>query len=256
MRVAVLSDIHGHLPALEAVLEDVARAGVDLFVLNGDIADGPFPAATLDLLESLDQPTVWVRGNGDRWVTEAYDGTFAASGGPADELVEWTATQITRAHRDRLAALPLTESLDLPGLGAVGFCHATARSDDEMLLVDGAIDHFRDAFAPLPQPTVVAGHSHMPFDRLFDRRRLVNAGAVGMPYGHTGASWALLGEDGVTLRRTAFDLHAAGERIRGSGMPQADDFVDENVCTAPSDAEALEVFGRMVAEQQENPPTG
>jgi predicted phosphodiesterase len=251
MRVAVLSDIHGNLPALEAVLAEVEAAAPDLIVLNGDLADGPFPAETLDVLMGLGDRATWVRGNGDRWVTEAYDGTFERTGGPADDLVEWTATKLSRAHRDRLAALSLTTSVEIPGLGDVAFCHASARSDNEMVLVTSDVDHLREALGPLPQETVVAGHCHMPFDRLFDRRRIVNAGAVGMPYGHVGASWALLGPD-VVLRRTMYDLDAAAARIARSGMPDAEGFVRENVCTTPSDAEALEVFGKLLREQQDS----
>lgn len=73
MRVAVLSDIHGNVPALNAVLNDVATEGADAVVLNGDIAAGPLPVETLDLLEALGDRGVWVRGNCDRLMVEAYD---------------------------------------------------------------------------------------------------------------------------------------------------------------------------------------
>jgi predicted phosphodiesterase len=247
-RIAVLSDIHGNLPALQAVLADVEAVGVDLIVLNGDLVDGPFPVETIEVLAALGDRAVWIRGNGDRWVGEAYDGTFVRTGSPTDALTEWTASLLTAEHRALLAAATLTATLELPGLGRVGFCHATARDDNEMVLVDSPISHFQRAFGDFDAPTVVVGHCHMPFDRLFDRRRIVNAGAVGMPYGHTGASWALLGSD-VTLRRTSYDLDAAARLMAGSGMPDLQEFIDDNVCTAPSDAEALEVFGKIRDEQ-------
>jgi len=101
----------------------------------------------------------------------------------------------------------------------------------------------------LTEPTVVVGHCYMPFDRLLDRRRIVNAGSVGMPYGHTGASWALLGTE-VTLRRTGYDTAEAGRLIGATAMPDVGEFINENVCSAPSDAEALEVFGKIREEQQ------
>jgi diadenosine tetraphosphatase ApaH/serine/threonine PP2A family protein phosphatase len=89
----------------------------------------------------------------------------------------------------------------------------------------------------------VLGHTHMPFDRLADRRRFVNPGSVGMPYGGTGAYWALLGPD-VILRRTAYDGQAAGETFRAAavGYPDLAEFIEENVLTAPSDALALAAF--------------
>ena len=69
-KVAVLADIHGNLPALKAVLAEVEAAAPDLIVLNGDVADGPFPTETLDRLERLGEPAIWLRGNGDRWLVE------------------------------------------------------------------------------------------------------------------------------------------------------------------------------------------
>ena len=123
MRVAVLADIHGNLPALDAVLRDVEVAGVDAVVLNGDIADGPMPAQTLDRLAGLGDRAIWVRGNSDRSLAEAFDGTFQPSGlasnAPA-EYFAWCAARISRAQRDRLADLPLTVSLDVRRAGGSG----------------------------------------------------------------------------------------------------------------------------------------
>src|SRR5437879_4549054 len=74
MRVAVLADVHGNLPALEAVLSEVTATGVDAIVLNGDLATGPMPAETLDRLAELGDLAIWVRGNADRELVTAYDG--------------------------------------------------------------------------------------------------------------------------------------------------------------------------------------
>ncbi|MGE5287905.1 MAG: metallophosphoesterase family protein [Micromonosporaceae bacterium] len=261
MRVAVLADIHGNLPALDAVLGEVLATGVDAIVLNGDLADGPLPAETLDRLEEVGDRAIWVRGNGDRWLAEAFDGTYRPAGGPADTLITWGATQITRAHRDRLASLPMTVTADIEGLGPVMFCHATARDDNEMILVDSPMEQYEEAFAvrgaapargaasgPPPQ-TIVVGHSHMPFDRLAHRRRIVNPGSVGMPYGHDGAAWALLGPD-VVLRRTRYDTQAAAAMLAASTMPDIEEFVARNVRTTPGDAEALAVFTKVAQEQR------
>ncbi len=95
----------------------------------------------------------------------------------------------------------------------------------------------------MTEPTVVLGHTHMPFDRLADRRRFVNPGSVGMPYGTPGAHWALLGPE-VVLRRTRYDADAATQVMRAAApaYPGLDEFLAENVLTVPSDAEALAVF--------------
>jgi len=245
MRVAVLSDIHGNLPALEAVLRDVGTCGVDAIVLNGDLADGPMPTQTLDCLEALGGRAIWGRGNSDRWLADAFDGTFQPSGLPTNPpaaYFDWCAERIGQAHRDRLASLPLSVTLDIDGLGPVAFCHATARDDNEFILVDSPVGHYQAAFADVGEQTVVIGHTHMPFDRLADTRRIINPGSVGLPYGHAGASWALLGRD-VVLRRTRYDAEAAAAALSASArdLPGIE-FITGNVRASASDAEALAAF--------------
>jgi putative phosphoesterase len=252
MRVAVLADIHGNLPALDAVLRDVEAAGVDAVVLNGDIADGPMPVPTLDRLAELGERAIWVRGNGDRSLAAAFDGTFQPSGldtnAPA-EYFAWCAARISRAHRDRLADLPLTVTLDIDGLGAVAFCHGTPRDDNEFILVDSPIEQYRAAFAELPERTVVVGHTHMPFDRLAGGRRVVNPGSVGLGYGHPGAAWALLGPD-VVLRRTLYDTEAAAAALEAAAGDLPDiGFLAGNVRASTSDAEALAAFTETARQQ-------
>jgi predicted phosphodiesterase len=256
MRVAVLADIHGNLPALEAVLRDVAAVGADAVVLNGDIADGPMPAQTLDRLEELGERAIWVRGNSDRSLAAAFDGTFQPSGlstNPPGDYFTWCAKKIGQAHRDRLASLPLTVTLDIDGLGPVAFCHGTARDDNEFILVDSPIEHYQAAFASVTEQTVVLGHTHMPFDRLADRRRFVNPGSVGLSYGHAGAAWALLGPD-ATLHRTLYDTQSAAATLLASAsdLPGIA-FITGNMSAAASDAEALTAFRESVRQQASQP---
>ena len=244
MRVAVLADIHGNLPALDAVLSEVDAAGADAIVLNGDLATGPMPGETLDRLAGLGSKAIWVRGNADRELVAAYDGVHdPALPEVARVPTEYAAGRLESRHRDLLASLPLCVTLAVTGLGEVRFCHATARSDTEIVLVDSPLERYRDAFAGTSEPTVVLGHTHMPFDRLADCRRFVNPGSVGMPYGGTGAFWALLGPD-VVLRRTGYDTSAAAETFRRAapGYPALAEFIAENVLTVPSDALALAAF--------------
>jgi predicted phosphodiesterase len=252
VRVAVLADIHGNLPALDAVLRDVAATGVDAVVLDGDIADGPMPGPTLDRLAELGDRVIWVRGNSDRSLVEAFDGTFQPSGlatNASAEYYAWCAARISPAHRDLLAGLPLIVSLDIDGLGAVAFCHGTARDDNEFILVDSPVEHYQAAFAELAEPTVVVGHTHMPFDRLAGGRRMINPGSVGLGYGHPGASWALLGPD-VVLRRTLYDTEAAAAALQAAAPDLPDiDFLAGNVRASASDAEALAAFSETARQQ-------
>ena len=244
MRVAVLADIHGNLPALDAVLAVVAADGADAIVLNGDMATGPMPGQTLERLAGLGERAVWVRGNCERELAAAWDGDLDP-GLPEEARVpaEYCAAQLDRAHRDLLDGLPLSVTLDVDGLGPVRFCHATAVSDTAIVLVDSPIATYRTGFAGVTEPTVVLGHTHMPFDRLVDRRRFINPGSVGMPYGGTGAYWALLGPH-VTLRHSSYDSRAAGEAFQAAApaYPDLASFIAENIVTAPSDTDALAAF--------------
>jgi predicted phosphodiesterase len=243
MRVAVLSDIHANLLALEAVLDEPDVRSADQVVLLGDIALGPVPVESLDLLASLGDRAIWVHGNCEREVLAAYDGTGVES--PNGGMATATAALLQPRHRALLDGLPLTVTLDVDGLGPVLFCHATPRRDDEFVLVDSPVPVWRRALDGVEEATVVMGHTHMPFGRLVDRRRVVNAGSVGMSYGAKGAAWALLGPT-VQLRTTAFDTDAAAAAVRGSGYDGADEWVQQYLVDPPSDTDALDVFTGLV----------
>jgi putative phosphoesterase len=223
VRVAALYDVHGNLPALEAVLAEVEHAGVDLLLFGGDLVSGPLPRETLERLTSLDAR--FVRGNADRALAAG-----ELRGGLNDE---WIYGQLSPEQLEFLGGLPQTITVDLDGLGPALFCHATPRRDDEIFTAATPEERLRRVFADVSEPLVVCGHTHMQFDRRVAGVRVVNAGSVGMPYGETGAEWALLGPD-VEFRRTDYDLEAAAARLRAGGWPQAEEFVAENVLSVPS----------------------
>jgi putative phosphoesterase len=244
--VAVLADIHGNLPALNAVLAEPDVAAADAVVLLGDIALGPMPAETLDVLAGLGERAVWVHGNCEREMVSAFDGKDVPQAAASAAL-------IGRRHRDLQDGLPLTVTLEIDGLGACVFCHASPRRDDEMLLVDSPVERWDAALSGLgaDAQTVVCGHTHMQFDRLAAGRRVVNPGSVGMPYGPPGAHWALLGP-GIWLRRTRYDTSAAAEVIAASRYPDGGEWAREYVLNHYSDSEALAAF-TDIAHQQEGP---
>jgi diadenosine tetraphosphatase ApaH/serine/threonine PP2A family protein phosphatase len=117
-----------------------------------------------------------------------------------------------------------------------------------MLLVDSPPERWAAALDGVEAGVVVCGHTHMPFDRLAGGRRVVNPSSVGMPYGHPGAGWALLGPD-VTLRRTMYDAQAAAEVIGASRHPGAQQWAAEYVRSHYPAAEALEAFTAIAREQ-------
>ncbi|MFC5804884.1 metallophosphoesterase family protein [Streptomyces formicae] len=242
-RAAVLSDIHGVLPALEAVLDEPDVRSAERIVLTGDIAAGPQPAQVLDLLAELGDRAVWISGNADRELLEQRRG----GGGPAasaDRITPWAAGELRDGHIALLGRLPRTVTLSVRGLGTVLFCHATPRDDEEVVVVDSRLDRWHEVFGGLDAEvrTVVCGHTHMPFVRLAHGRLVVNPGSVGMPYGRAGAHWALLGPD-VALRTTEFDAEAAISRIaRESAYPGAAEWADHYLRARATDADALGVF--------------
>lgn len=239
--VAVLCDIHGNLPALEAVLGDLDRLGPPLVVVGGDAISGPFPTQTLALLESLGERVRFLRGNADRAAVEAFDGVADPT---RDEMDSFAGSFLDRAARDRIAAWPPAVVVGVAGLGAVRICHATPRSDTEILTAASPDASARAALGGVAESVVVCGHTHMPYDRRLDPWRLVNAGSVGMPYGGTGAHWLWLGPEPRAMR-TTYDLEAAARRIARSAWPGAKAFARHNVRTAPCAAEAIAFFERL-----------
>jgi predicted phosphodiesterase len=248
--VAVLADIHGNLPALRAVPAEPEVAAADAVVLLGDIALGPMPAQTLDVLAELGDRAVWVHGNCEREMVTAFDGGDVP--GPNGSDAAASAALIERRHRGLLAGLPLTVTLTIDGLGPALFCHASPRLDDEMLLVDSPAERWNAALSGLDAgiETVLCGHTHMQFDRLAAGRRVVNPGSVGMPYGPPGAHWALLGP-GVSLRRTSYDTAAAAEAIAASGYPNGGEWAREYVLQHYPESEALAAFTEIARQQEQ-----
>jgi putative phosphoesterase len=249
MKIAAIYDIHGNLPALEAVLSDIEREGVDVIVVGGDIVPGPMSRDVLEVLQSLGDRVNWIRGNCERDVVEAFDGG-TISHIKSQEMraaTEWTARQMEQRQRDFMAGLPEKISLHVEGVEEVLFCHGSPRSDMEMLTVATPEERLRESLAGVKENVVVCGHTHIQFDRECEGKRVVNAGSVGMPYGDPGAYWLLLGPH-VSFRKTNYDLEGAAELVRKTEYPLAQDFADNNILKPETAQEAVEYFERMAAK--------
>jgi len=248
MRVAALYDIHANVPALDAVLADLERAGVDRIVVGGDVVPGPLPVETLARLRALGDRAEFVRGNGDRWVVDAFD----ASGSMAEQderpqraWAAWTAEAIDRRDRDLLASFADRVVLDVDGLGPTLFCHGSPRDDEELLTALTPERRWRRALEGVGEPVVVCGHTHAQFDRQLGPWRVVNAGAVGLPYeGRAGAYWVLLGPD-VEHRRTDYDLDSAIAAMRTGGNPNTDELLRESLVDPMDPRKVAELFERQ-----------
>jgi predicted phosphodiesterase len=219
VRVAALYDIHGNLPALDAVLTDVEAGAFDVVLVGGDVAAGPMPAEVLDRLSGLDLPVRWVMGNGDRELVAAFDaGLRFEDVEGVRRLWVWAAGRLTSAHRDLLASFEPTVRLDVDGLGPTLFCHGSPRRDDEIITAVTAEGRLREILAGVAEDVVVCGHTHNQFDRTVAGRRVLNAGSIGMPYqGAAAAFWLELGRDAV-LRCTDYDIAEAVATLCATGF--------------------------------------
>jgi diadenosine tetraphosphatase ApaH/serine/threonine PP2A family protein phosphatase len=203
--LALLYDVHGNLPALDAVLEDVRATGARGVLLGGDYGlFGPWPAETVARLRELDGAT-WIRGNVDRWTLEGVDDEIAM------EAVAACRSELGEATVRALGSLPAEAVLD-----GVRYCHASPLSDlrsfgpepgeDDDELLDGATER-----------RIVFGHTHLAFARRRpDGIELVNPGSVGMPLdGDPRAAWALVHADGrIEHRRVAYDHERSAAAVR------------------------------------------
>jgi putative phosphoesterase len=207
VRVAALYDVHGNLPALEAVLAEV---DADLILVGGDVAAGPWPSETLERLRGLGDRARFIRGNADREVAEV-----GVRGLAPPEVMEFVRGRLSEEQVAFLGSLPLTISVEVDGLGSVLFCHATPRNDEEIFTRISPDERWQQALDGVQADVVVCGHTHVQFTRTVGDTLLVNSGSIGMPYEHEpGAYWTLLGPD-VEFRRTQYE---PGD-IAGSGWP-------------------------------------
>ena len=151
---------------------------------------------------------------------------------------------LDRERLEWMGALPPLSSVEIDGLGDVLFCHASPRSDEDIITPLSPEARIAPMLAGVSQRTIVLGHTHVQFDLRAAGSRLVNAGSVGMPYADAAAAyWALLGPE-VELRRTSYDVEAFCVRVRASGIPDAGEFAD-GLARPPGAADASEFFERM-----------
>lgn len=244
VRIAAIYDIHGNLPALEAVLAEIETLGVDEIVVGGDVVPGPLPRETMDALLALDTPVQFIRGNGEFDTFAMFTGSNVDAVPPqARAIVQWTSEVLPDEYLSRFSEWPLTTRINMPGIGDVLFCHATPNSDRQIFTTRTPAERLIPLFESTGAAAVICGHTHMQFDRMIGRTRVMNAGSVGMPFGTPGAYWVLIGSE-IELRRTAYDAAAAARLIRASGYPFAEDFARNNVEQPPAEAVMLEAFER------------
>lgn len=206
--LALIYDVHGNLPALEAVLADAREQGADGYLVGGDVAlFGPWPEATVARLQEL-APATWIRGNGERWTVDpdaAPAPVRGATGAARDALGD--------ALADELAALPESAPVD----AGTRAWHASPVSDVRSFTPEPGDDE-AELLAGVEERRLIFGHTHLPFRRTsaVGDIELVNPGSVGMPFdGDHRAGYALLAGDGtIAHRRVAYEHATVPSALR------------------------------------------
>ncbi|HET8757372.1 MAG TPA: metallophosphoesterase family protein [Solirubrobacteraceae bacterium] len=212
--LACLYDIHGNLPALEAVLADAEAQGASRWILGGDYAlFGAWPRETVERLRGLDN-AIWVRGNGERWTRDVDDA-------PDNPVVRSAIAFVRAALGNELVAGMADIELLAQDRGAL-ICHASPPSDVRSFFPAPADDE-AELLAGVSHRRVVFGHTHLPFRRIstVHEIELINPGSVGLPFdGDTRAAYALLHRDHtVEHRRVEYDHAAVATRLREIAEP-------------------------------------
>jgi predicted phosphodiesterase len=204
------------------------------------------PTEVLDRLAALSESVCFVRANADREIVAAYDeGRYANAlhaADPAERAAAYAASRIDRPHRDLLASFVERLVVEVEGVGQVLVCHGSPRGDEEIVTAATTEGRLREILTGIDQDLVVCGHTHAQFDRCVGAKRVINTGSVGMPYQGrpVGAFWLLLGADGLSLRRSDYELDRAVRRIRAAGYSEAEDLVQ--ILLEPPDPEWVADF--------------
>lgn len=242
MRIALISDIHGNAIALEAVLQDAQRAGVDAIVCLGDIVlGGPGPREALERIMALECPVV--RGNTDETVANARPKATPLKGSKtaqqsatqpvaqdaqsrSRDVAQWCRAQLEEHHVEFLQSLPLTATVELTGGQRLLAYHGTPRSVTEPLYPTTPDDELKELFAGVDALVYAGGHTHCQMVRRYKASLVVNPGAVGLPFGFNPpnvAEYAIVHAENrfldVSLRRVPIDHEAVAAAILASTMP-------------------------------------
>jgi putative phosphoesterase len=232
MRVALIADIHGNAPALDAVLSEIEREGVDEIVCLGDVPVGPQPVETLERIEALGCRVVM--GNWDAYFLDGFPAPAGELGRRLVEIGTWWADKLTDGHRAFMRGFQPVLEVEAGGRVLLVAFHGSPRSFDDAILAATPDDELAAMLAGSSAPILAGGHTHFQLVRRHGQALVVNPGSVGLPFSSPAevmhiSPWAEYGlvaiEDGslaVELRRTAYDLDAFLEMLRGSGMPHAD----------------------------------
>ncbi len=224
MRIAIVSDIHGNLTALEAVLEDLRLTSPDLVLHGGDLAaSGAHPAEVVDRIRDLGW--LGVCGNTDEMLWNRESLTNYAAKFPKlqsilailDEMIPWTCASLGENRIRWLQTLPY-----LQRQGSLALVHASPNDLWQAPLPTASALELQSAYGGLHVPVAVYGHIHRPYIRRHEGTTVANTGSVSLSYdGDPRASYLLMDETKVTIRRVAYDLEREANDLLRSDLPHA-----------------------------------
>ncbi|WHZ02468.1 metallophosphoesterase family protein [Neobacillus sp. YX16] len=228
MKIAFISDIHGNAIALEAVLEDIEKQGIDKIYVLGDICyRGPEPKRSLDLVRSLH--TEVIKGNADEWVVRG-----VSEGEVPEKALElmnlerqWIVEQLEPSDIDYLNSLPAQLNLRFEDVGISAF-HATPASLFDIVLPNADDNQIESSLMHAPEAQVyVYAHIHKPYIRFLNGKVIMNIGSVGLPFdGLAKASYGMVEiEDGhlkTSIRRVSYELERVVALYHEVNYPNAE----------------------------------
>lgn len=233
-RVAVITDIHANLPALEAALERIGALGIERIYCGGDLVGyGPRPDEVCALIEYREIPTIY--GNYDYAIARDLRDCGCAYITPHDReigqlSVEWTLVNTGQAAKDFMRDLPFDLRFDIDGT-SVHLVHGSPRKVNEYLFEDKPASLYERLAAAEDADLLVFGHTHKPWVRDVGGVRFVNCGSVGKPKdGDPRAAFAVISGNEVTIERVAYDARAVAAEVKEAGLPA--EFADKLLIAA------------------------
>jgi predicted phosphodiesterase len=222
MRIAIISDSHGNLTALDAVLEDLCRTGpYDAVLMGGDVAyGGPSPAECISRLMERSYPTV--RGNTDQMIVDAVSGS-------GDSHAMWVLDQIDEAQLNFLQDLPVQHNLEIGDGRTLGLVHATPWSIYDSISPDGSDVDFRRMLLEAGTNALAYGHIHLQHQRSLENGTVIGVGSLGLPFdGDRRAMYTVIetstGSMNVDFRRLEYDVETAISQAQSHGGPNGQAF--------------------------------
>ena len=254
MKIAAIYDIHGNLPALEAVIKVIKEIDPDHIVVGGDVVTGPMPVECLEALKELNESyqMSYIHGNAESEVLRAVAGEeprgFTENN---DAIAQWVASKLSAEQLEEIKSWSLTCTIENAHGDEILFCHATPQNDIDVFTSNSSDEKVERFFEGVTNPMVVCGHTHMQIERELENTRLINAGSVGMSFTSPGAYWLLIADGEVSFNHTMYNLEDAAARLSKTDFPNVEAFVANNVLSTKSEDDAIAMLTRLAMIQDE-----